>query len=69
LLFITDHKRRISESAFKLVELLDVEKDSKNPIDTLNDYQRINDKMESIEAQKSSLLNKINSYAERLKIL
>lgn len=53
----------------KLVELLDVEKDSKNPIDTLSDYQRINDRIESIEIQKSNLLSKINNYAERLKIL
>lgn len=53
----------------KLVELLEVEKDSKNPADTYDDYQRINDRIESIEVQKSSLLNKINAYAEKLKIL
>lgn len=52
----------------KLVELLDVDRDKKS-MDTLSDYQRINEKIESIEMQKSNLLNKINNYAEKLRIL
>ena len=35
----------------------------------LDDFERINSKMENLQNQKEEFMSKINSYAERLRIL
>jgi hypothetical protein len=71
---IHQHKRRVSESAHKLANILDMEQSNEGKgFSTtrrgLEEYEQINSHMESFTNQKSKFMNKINSFAEKLKIL
>ena len=72
---ITQHKRKVSESAQKLASLLDMnQKGSKFSKEfgerhATEDYQKINSQMESFNNQKEEFMSKIHSFAEKLKII
>ena len=64
---ISEHKQKVSESAIKLASLLDIEeiKNTKSE----EDYHKINSQMEVLSTEKKEFMSKINSFAEKLKIL
>lgn len=72
---ITQHKRKVSESAQKLANLLDLnDKTGKGSKELpqrqqTQDYQKINSQMQSFNNQKEEFMSKIHSFAEKLKII
>lgn len=69
---ISQHKRRVSESAHKLASILDIEEGEKRGGRTsrqTEDYEKINSQMEEFNSQKKNFMAKINSFAEKMKIL
>ena len=78
---MTAHKKKVSESAQKLAGILDLnhegpesEIEGKSFSRTGNnrrveDYEQINSQMESLANQKQEFMEKISSFAEKLKIL
>ena len=73
---ISMHKRRVSDSAQKLAGILEMGQSEAEPKSfersmgrREEDYERINSQMESLNQQKQDFMQKINSFAEKLKIL
>lgn len=77
---IETHKRRISESAQKLAGILDLDsgigsaynkREASMTSRRNNDqnYERINSHMESLKTQKEAFMDKINSFASKMKLL
>ena len=75
------HKKKVSESANKLAGILEMNRDAteggiegKSFTRTGNnrrseDYEKVNSQMESLANQKQEFMEKISSFAEKLKIL
>lgn len=72
---ITQHKRKVSESAQKLASLLDLNQKGRSSKGVgsdrhnTDDYEKINSQMESFNHQKEEFMSKINTFAEKLKII
>ena len=62
---ISQHKRRVSESAHKLANILDIEEGAENRGKTsrkaTEDYEKINSQMEEFNSQKKNFMAKKNS--------
>ena len=80
---VSAHKKKVSESAQKLAGILDLNRGDISGIDQpiegksfarsgnrrSEDYEKINSQMESLANQKQEFMEKISSFAEKLKIL
>lgn len=74
---ISIHKKRVSDSAQKLAGILELgpgESEAKSFERSIgmrkeDDYEKINNQMESLNQQKQEFMQKINNFAEKLKIL
>ena len=76
---IESHRRRVSESAQKLAGILDLDSGigsayskragSVSRGNKDENYERINSHMESLKTQKEAFMSKINSFAEKMKLL
>ncbi len=74
---IHSHRKRVSESAQKLGGILDLDSgigsaySRRNSSIRGNDeqYERINSHMESLKTQKEVFMDKINSFASKMKLL
>jgi len=78
---IESHRRRVSESAQKLAGILDLDSGIGSAYSKRNgsvsrrlnnndeNYERINSHMDSLKTQKEAFMSKINSFAEKMKLL